>query len=327
MTEGVGVKKVEGTSNQKLTARVRQAVAKPGSVRPEGVYYVPQDKNSFGIPSVDTCPGRTEYCERDCYAIDTERRSRIAAKLQRNSDALGFCGEPLSTDEMASMLGDMIADYLKEADKLGITPEERFYRIHWSGDFFSVEYAQAWRKVIEDNPDLPFYAYTRSFQENVNVVPILAGIPNLDLFMSVDYQNVDRAAEVLAQVTDGVKVAYLADYKYQAQALVDKLGRQDVIKKACPENMRTKDGRRKLPLISDQGGACFRCGYCINKPDNYDVIFVKKGLNDRSQYQPQPEMDFDGWIDLGEMDRPVKIRLPQKVGGAAVEGSLQEPLF
>jgi len=37
-----------------------------------------------------------------------------------------------------------------------------FLRIHDSGDFYSLKYVQTWLEIIKENPDVRFYAYTKS---------------------------------------------------------------------------------------------------------------------------------------------------------------------
>jgi len=282
----------------KITSVARKAVAKGNSVRPDGEYFVAKEPNSFGIPAVDTCPGKTECCEQDCYAIEAEQRTATHEKLQHNYEALLNAD---TAEGQTEVIRGLISKYSVQADKLGIPKlaaseigekeTKRRFRIHWSGDFYSPEYAQAWRNVIEENPDIQFFVYTRSFQPDVNVVPILSGIDNLDLFLSVDKDNVDRAFEVLAENSD-VRVAYLVDYYEDAEELRAKLGRTKDMgfrEFACPENMRHATGARKLPVVSEKGGACSRCTYCIGKPDNWDVTFVKTGL----EFLAEPMLDMD----------------------------------
>jgi hypothetical protein len=44
-------------------------------------------------------------------------------------------------------------------------PEGSQFRIHVSGDFFSVEYVKKWIEIVTARPDVTFYAYTRSWRE------------------------------------------------------------------------------------------------------------------------------------------------------------------
>lgn len=298
---------------EKLTSIARLCIAGPNSVRPEGEYFVAIEENGFGIPSVDTCPGRTDYCEQDCYAIESEYRTATAIKLQRNLDVLNEAG---TVENMTAKLMTMVDGYTAQADKLKIPEDERRIRIHWSGDFFSTDYATSWRNTIEANPDKKFWTYTRSFQPDTNVVPILSGLDNLDLFLSVDFQNVDEAEKILDDFPD-VRVGYLVDYLEDAEALIDQLGRNEGYKDlACPENMRRENGARKLPVISERGGACARCQYCIDNHDKkWDVIFVKTGLQSRAQGR----LSFIDQVPVKITPRPkARHNLPQLVGSLSV---------
>jgi hypothetical protein len=264
----------------KLASVVGTNNASEGSVRKPGEYFVAREPNSFGLPSVDSCPGSTIFCEARCYAIQSEKRSKTADKLKRNYDYLKFAD---TVEKMAEAIGLMIAEYSAQADKLGVDQDSRNFRIHWSGDFFSVEYALAWRTVIEENPGINFYAYTRTFGEDLNVVPALAGIENLSLFLSVDENNVYRAKVVLDEHPD-VRAAYFVDYEEDAEELANILGRHEKYRNmTCPENVRKPDGERKLPVISKKGGACSRCTYCIGKPSHWDVTFLNTGKELRVQ--------------------------------------------
>ena len=49
-----------------------------------------------------------------------------------------------SAERMAGLLARMLGRFAQVADRRHLSPEERVFRIHWSGDFFSVAYAQAW---------------------------------------------------------------------------------------------------------------------------------------------------------------------------------------
>lgn len=77
-------------------------------MRPEGEYFVAMERNDFGIPSVDTCPGRTPYCEDDCYAIDSERRIATSIKLQRNLNVLN---ESKTVEEKTNRIMTMVDGY------------------------------------------------------------------------------------------------------------------------------------------------------------------------------------------------------------------------
>jgi hypothetical protein len=245
--------------------------------------------NSFALPEIVTCPGKTNLCETVCYKGGLTYPD-INAMLMRNLELLKKHG---SVEAMTKLLSDMMNDYIEIAIKLGIPQNERFFRIHWSGDFFSEDYAQAWRNVILEHPEIKFVAFTRSFitdKCDVNVLPILAGLENLELFLSVDRDNAKYATEALKNAPD-VRVAYLVEHLKEAEeleTLIRIMGRQACHVLACPEGILKPDGKPKIPLISEKGGACAVCKYCIKaafKSMNLirDVVFVETDL----EYDPK----------------------------------------
>lgn len=228
------------------------------SVTPGGA---PRIANALGLPGMVTCPGRTPTCTRDCYAVNLEKIYRgVSAVLEGNLKALLEAG---TVDGMAALLAAMVDSFLADCDRVERrtgTAVDRVFRIHWDGDFFSLDYAAAWRRVIADRPEVTFWCYTRSFDPSkLDVLPVLEGLPNLKLYLSADRDNVTAAAAARRRAP-WTLWAYLAD---TFQAGRDALSGSRAY--ACPEN----GGR--IPLISDRGSACARCGVCIE--GRGDVVF------------------------------------------------------
>lgn len=219
-------------------------------------------KNSFGLPSgiAFSCPGATSFCEKICYAGKLEKVYKgVKAILMHNWDLLN--GADIST--MENLLSGMISEFVSETDKQiakGINATYDF-RIHWDGDFFSRDYATAWANVIRTFPNVTFWVYTRSFTGPVQVVDILAGIPNLVLYLSADPINIAEANAV-ANANPGVFIATVADTFAAARETIVDSARKTY---DCPEN-----GKR-IPLISEKGSACIRCGICPK--GRGDVLF------------------------------------------------------
>lgn len=79
--------------------------------------------------------------------------------------------------------------------------------------------------------------------------------------------------------------------------------------------MRRENGERKLPVISEKGGACARCTYCIDKSEKWDVVFVKKGLESRAQGR----LSFIDQVPVEITPRPkAKRDLARSVGGVSL---------
>ena len=97
---------------------------------------------TFSLPSVDTCPGASALCKSVCYAARYEKRWKSTRRKYELN---------LATFNVT----DMVAEIKKVKPKV--------VRIHVSGDFYSVEYAEQWLEIVRSCPEVTFYAYTRSW--------------------------------------------------------------------------------------------------------------------------------------------------------------------
>ena len=212
--------------------------------------------NTFGLPAGKdySCPGQTETCAKVCYAGKLEKVYKGVREvlmhnwnLLRNEDLMG----------MYTLLSEMMVDFRKDCNKRNAP---MLFRIHWDGDFFNDTYTEAWRLVIEENPDIKFWVYTRV----ARAAKILKGIENLSLYYSTDADNKEEAISL--NKDSGIKLAYLADTFAIGQAdlktMIGKVGAK------CPEN------KKAIPLISQAGSACMSCGLCIDNKS--DIVFSAK---------------------------------------------------
>ena len=211
--------------------------------------------NTFGLPAGKSysCPNATAVCSKVCYAGKLEKVYKgVRENLLHNWDLL----KDANREEMITLLDEMIKEFIKDSDK---RKAPKLFRIHWDGDFFSDEYAQAWRTVILNNTDVKFWVYTRV----PTAALILNNITNLSIYFSTDSENVDNAKAINAE---GVKLAYLADTFAMGQAdlkaMIGKVGAK------CPEN------KKAIPLISTNGSACVSCGLCVDNKAN--IVFSAK---------------------------------------------------
>ena len=197
--------------------------------------------NTFGLPSGKqySCPNATSICEKICYAGKLEKMyTSVRAVLLHNWNAL----HNANRYDMWAMLDTMILDYKNDCDTKGV---DKLFRIHWDGDFFNTDYTWAWKVVIENHPDIQFWVYTR----NPDAARALRNIPNLSLYYSADAENWEFAPQ-------GVKIAYLGDtFDLAKQAMLAMTGKPAA---ACPEQLK------RIPLISEKGGACAVCRLCID---------------------------------------------------------------
>mgnify|MGYP002621301578 CR=1 FL=1 len=198
--------------------------------------------NSFGLPSgvQYSCTDATEFCSEICYAGRLERvRPSVRNVLTHNYELL----RNADYETMVSLLSAMIADFVAESDKRNAP---KFFRIHWDGDFFNATYVSAWSRVIAQYRDVRFWVYTR-----VATAALFLQAQkheNLSLYFSGDRDNVDTARYLSSR---GINIAYVAETFADGKSVFPSAVR-------CPEN------NKALPIISDQGSACARCGLCVN---------------------------------------------------------------
>lgn len=215
--------------------------------------------NTFGLyhglpEQGGTCPGAT-VGEGGCMAIRdglvrktcyVEKLAQIypafANRIRGNSDML--VGK--TKEEMVVLLEATVNSFVKKSkDNLN-------FRLHTSGDFFSLEYAEAWAEVMKKFPNVRFWAYTRSFIPAANYVAPLIGIPNLSLYLSCDPNNYEEAEKVFDQYKD--QMASLGLAWLGADAPNTEKNRW--VK--CPAN----SGKIKN---EDTKGACAKCRLCVDR--------------------------------------------------------------
>lgn len=214
-------------------------------------------KNAFSLPSGTeySCPGATKVCETVCYAGKLERqypayRALVLHNWELLKDATYY--------EMRALLFEMIQAFSDECDKRGA---KKVFRWHADGDIFSADYAMAINKTAYAFPDVQFWIYTRSFE----YVSYINGIPNLSVYLSVDSENKDVALYTQTTYPD-VRMAYLSEtHEHGKEFMLTETGKPGAI---CPENAK------RIPLITEKGGACVTCGLCIF--GKADIRFASK---------------------------------------------------
>ena len=209
--------------------------------------------NTFGLPAgkAYSCPGATSVCESVCYAGKLEK---VFPTVKKNLLHNWSLVKDADLETMYSLISDMIAEFKTDCVR---REAPMLFRIHWDGDFFSDDYAHAWRMVIEEQPDIQFWVYTRV----KSAALILKDIANLSLYFSADSENVKTAVDL--KINSGVRMAYLAKNFAIGQADVKEMIGKPSAK--CPEN------NKQIPLISQQGSACVSCSLCVYSKS--DIIF------------------------------------------------------
>jgi hypothetical protein len=197
----------------------------------------------------------TDACENVCYARRTERVFTTAGALVMHNWMLL---KDATAAEQFVLLDQAVETFRDQAWKYDAP---LVFRIHWDGDFFSLQYAKAWAKVIKYNPDVRFWVYTRSFVPGSNYIRAFKGLGNLSLYLSVDEDNVKHARKV-TEKHPWVRWATMGrTFQDSADLVVGQPAGPP-----CPEQTK------RVPLVHDDGrGACVACGLCID--GNLNVRF------------------------------------------------------
>lgn len=214
-------------------------------------------KNSYGMmPGPEgTCPNATLgqggclETKRDggrptCYVYKAFRNKRVKDILEHNTDAMKSSTLP----EMRDILGREFARF--EAEEAVTAKPWYNYRLHWSGDLFSVNYTKALAQAAAKHPKTTFWIYTRSF----SYVKHLLTAPNMRVYLSVDRINKDAALKALdTLVASGVPAARRVKLSYMSHEndMSPESRTQSVA--ACPVD----DGHMEIE------GACAKCCKCI----------------------------------------------------------------
>lgn len=114
----------------------------------------------FSLPAVMTCPGANTGCLSACYARRDERFPSVRKYRLANlilSHRADFVAT--MTDAIKSAL------YTKRGDlRRRFIGKKIVFRLHESGDFYSVAYMRAWYEIARAFPFIQFFTYTKSFQ-------------------------------------------------------------------------------------------------------------------------------------------------------------------
>lgn len=139
------------------------------------------------------------------------------------------------------ILATMIQNFIKINNG-----KDLFFRLHYSGDFFSEAYAKTWAKIIDNFPHVQFWTYTRSFP----YVKYFANLKNITLMLSVDPINYEEGLKTYTQfeTAPNIGLAWMGNNPPTDRKWI-----------TCPETSK------KL-ANTEQQGACSKCRLCI---DNY----------------------------------------------------------
>lgn len=213
------------------------------------VQGIKREKNSFGLPAISTCPGRTPTCEEKCYACKGMFTFRAARTMYKeNYGALRTMLLKMPIQEATACMRKEIIDN----NKSGI------FRWNISGDVFSARYWQLILNIAHNTPQITFWIYTRSFKE---IQWAKFSIPqNLKVILSFDKDNkVGKKSNFIQAIMGGRLVSWMGNIQEARRSFPNRKWF------TCPE----LSGKIELQ------GACAKCRLCFNhpKPGNFGVHF------------------------------------------------------
>lgn len=172
---------------------------------------------AWTTPAIATCPGARD-CKAFCFAKNdqVQYKNSLAKRFVNmyarknpefehyiNNQLVALRGKkeehvkdwekPVGT-KINSKGREVPAGYAPALDSEGrpISRKWDTFRIHDSGDFDTPEYTDTWRRIIEKNPDVKFYAYTKSYSHPEiwkRLQAMHAQIPNFKVIQSLGGVN------------------------------------------------------------------------------------------------------------------------------------------
>ena len=149
----------------------------------------------FSLPACATCCPNAKKCKRGCYA----NKGRMGCARAQNAYYENF-----QMVQDGTLWAQVDAELTILEIKAKREHKQLRIRVHDSGDFFSVEYANRWMDVMRNHPNVDFYAYTKM----VNMVKYDGTINIADNFHYVlsyggteddDIKDYDRKAIVISE--------------------------------------------------------------------------------------------------------------------------------
>ena len=188
----------------------------------------------WNLPAVASCLGASEWCLTHCYNADPRTDVFPIHEWTENWYWAKHHPERLSAQ---------IKTQLAQA------AHPTAVRVHSSGDFFSIDYVNFWRRLAEEHTSIAFWAYTRSWAnpELLLALSELERMPNVHLFASWD--------QTMPPPPQGWRRAYVVDTIEALSSVEDSFGFLP-----CPEQVQA------LPN-------CASCGFCIRR-DSRSVGFL-----------------------------------------------------
>ncbi len=116
----------------------------------------------WNIPCKITCPGKCNGCMKDCYAGKAEKQYDDCLPSRYRNYILSFRVDFVErmVKEIKRRISNKRSLYYKVLKRGG----KIVYRIHESGDFYTLEYLKKWIEIAKQLPEIQFLWYTKSFE-------------------------------------------------------------------------------------------------------------------------------------------------------------------
>ncbi len=127
---------------------------------------------TFSIPAIETCPNRSNMCEKSCYTM----KGPSMFKNVRSSREISY-----KISKQDTFVTDLNNELSRKRGNVVV-------RVHVEGDFYDLNYMSKWVQIIEQNQNHKFFMFTRQWRDS-SFTPLIRRIhdlPNAEIFASVD---------------------------------------------------------------------------------------------------------------------------------------------
>jgi len=194
------------------------------------------DTNAFlvwNIPAISTCLWKTALCELACYA----RKAEV-----QYPDVLPCRERNLDESKKESFVADMIKTISWNVTSRKNTQDKQiWFRIHESGDFYSLAYLEKWIDIARQFPNIHFLAYTKA----VELIKLAGKMPkNLVIRYSVWSDTAPEQLEIATSLKLPIFTAF------QPEILDQKVKADHYTKCLCDCQKCKKCYSKKLPKLA-----------------------------------------------------------------------------
>lgn len=242
-------------------------------IKPSGdskVRFRKTQKNTFGLlPGLTgTCPkatvglGGCSHIQKNkklpiCYVFRLMRvYKNVGPVLEHNTKII----KQANYADKVNILKKEFQRF-KTAELKQKTPK-LYYRIHWSGDVYDLEYAKALSEAMRAFPEIQFWNYTRTFE----VAEYLANnTPNLVQYLSLDPVNFSEGIQVFSgwlksnPPYDNLTICYMNKVNDFNDRLKKEKESKDNLLNFTPKLMGCPVDENIIPIE----GGCAACRMCL----------------------------------------------------------------